>query len=121
MVIGRQRRPEAVLVSFDRWRELTGSGSLGTLPTWTQEEAVSFEVAEDLLGSMIAWAHAQMMGEREKPDPDPRVVEAWRTQAAAYAQQRRDLRGASPADIARVVREYGPRVRAQWSYDQPDA
>ncbi|WP_207386284.1 hypothetical protein [Protofrankia symbiont of Coriaria ruscifolia] len=107
-----------MLVSWDSWQALAGA-PVGVLATWSQEEAIAYEVAEDLLGSMLAWANAQRWRELEKPTPDPAVVARWREQAADYARQRRELPGDDPAAVARAIREYGPAVRR--FYDEPDA
>lgn len=128
VVIGRHRRPEAVLIPYAVWeamasgqrephRPVLGQSNLGN---WTQADAVTFEVAEDLLGDLIGWCNARMWEEREKPnaDQDPDEIEKWKREAARYVAEKRALAGADPAAVARVIREYGPLVRDLYGRDR---
>lgn len=75
---------------------------------------VRFEVAQDVLGAIIAH-HAEVLGkERSKPDPDQSVIAE-----ALKAQEEMDnlrygLRHDDEHAIENIIREYGPIARELW-------
>ena len=73
--------------------------------------AVRYEVACDIIGSIIAH-HAEVIGkEREKPQPDEAVI----ADAEAHQRKLRDLRESldakNAATIEEVIATYGPEAR----------
>lgn len=120
VVVGRQRRPEAVLVPWAAWvqKEPTRSvasgpvlGQVGDLAPWTQKESLDLEVAQDLLGQLIAWYSQEGHAEEAGTDPDPVRVSECAALVGRYAQERRSLSVYDRAAVVRVINEYGPVVR----------
>lgn len=77
-----------------------------SLPTWSYGQGTDFEVAEWILGSLIAWT-----SKRIKISRDDVKVNALREQSAVLAAERRQMLVGGPDAAARVLREYGPRAR----------
>lgn len=79
--------------------------------TWSQDDAVAYEVALDTIGMVIACYSDLIAAERSRPRPDLSAVEAWRsartTAAAAQSGLAPDDRGAIDA----TIREYGAAYR----------
>lgn len=75
---------------------------------------VRLEVAEDVLGAIIAY-HAGVLGqERSKPHPDQSVID----NALKAQDEMDDLRDAltvnDPEQIEAVIKKYGPIARELW-------
>jgi len=124
VVVGRQRRPEAVLVSWSTWRRLTGGEPAGTvlgpardLPSWDAREGLDFEVALDLLGDLIGWYSTEGYAEQGKPVPDPVRVAECDALVSRYAAERKALSIRDRAGVARAIGEYGPLVRRLYHPD----
>jgi hypothetical protein len=67
---------------------------------------MNYEVAEWVLGSLIAWTSKQLAA-----NPDETEARALREQSAALAAERRRMVTGGPSAVERVLREYGPRAR----------
>lgn len=76
----------------------------GRLPTWSYEHGTEVEVAEWVLGSLIAWVSRQLGAET-----DEARVSALREESAALAAERRRMLTGGPEAAAQVLRVYGPR------------
>lgn len=77
-----------------------------SLPTWSYVRGTDFEVAEWILGSLIAWTSKQV-----KISQGDAKVNALREQSAVLAAERRQILVGGSDAAARVLREHGPRAR----------
>ncbi|MCK9923582.1 hypothetical protein MXD61_17190 [Frankia sp. AgPm24] len=77
------------------------------LPTWNFEEGIDLEAAEWVLGSLIAWISEQLSA-----GPDEAEARTLLEQQEALSNEKKDLMAGDPKNVARVLREYGPRARA---------
>src|SRR5712691_10226288 len=77
IAVGRDGQPQVAIVQWRRWNELSVAAGrpvrqpyeprLGRdLPRQTMEEGINYEVAEDVLGLLVAWCSAQIGQERAK-------------------------------------------------------
>lgn len=79
---------------------------------WTQEEAVAFECAREVITDMMAIHTGQIADERAKPQPDPARLAQLRAERSRLAQERAGLHVGDRAEVARIRAEYGAFVRA---------
>lgn len=79
---------------------------------WTQEEAVAFECAREVITDMMAILTRQIADESAKPQPDAARLAQLRAVRSRTAQERAGLHVGDRADIARIRAEYGAFVRA---------
>lgn len=75
---------------------------------------VRFEVAQDVLGAIIAH-HAEVLGEeRSKANPDKTIIQkSLKAQEEMYEMRYR-LRHDDEPEIERIIKEYGPIARELW-------
>jgi hypothetical protein len=73
---------------------------------WSYEDGMNLEVAEWVLGSLIARISKQLAAK-----PDEAAARALQEQRAALAAERRRMVTGGPAAVERVLREYGPQAR----------
>jgi hypothetical protein len=81
-------------------------------PLWTQEEAIAFECAREVICDMMAICTGRMADETRKPNPDTQRVEEMRARRAKLAQELTDLHFTAYEEIARIRAEYGAIIRA---------
>ncbi len=81
---------------------------------WTQDEAVAYEVACELLTGMVAWCSSEIAKERARPTPDVAVIQRWESDSARYAREQRELDPADDAEVVRVTRVYGEQLREHY-------
>jgi hypothetical protein len=79
---------------------------------WTQDEAIAFECARELITDMMALYSRQIADESGKPVPDAAHLASLRAERSRLAQERAGLHVADHANIARIRSEYGAVVRA---------
>ena len=84
---------------------------------WTAEQGRSYEVAEWVLGALIAECSEDAAAERQHSAPDLARPGAIADRRAHYAAVRRGLSVNDPAAIQKVIDEYGPRARAALARD----
>ena len=76
-----------------------------------REPTVRHHVARDTLGFVISWLDSRRREERNRPDPDQRLVDYLRHEAERLTRLQRDLRVSDHEAVERVIDEYGPLVR----------
>ena len=80
-------------------------------PKWSREDAVSYEVARELITALMAFRSEWVALERAKPAPDLSAIERWKAERGAYAAELRGLHVADRDNIARIRRDYGTEAR----------
>jgi len=126
VVIGRQRKPEAVLVPYELWRELSGDGGGSDVETrevpsgqllaggdlsWDPADGVAYEVAESVLGDLISHASSNLWGATHEPAPDPEDVARWEEMLSGYVSERRSLSLNDPGKLRAVIEVRGAELR----------
>ena len=80
---------------------------------WTQEEAIAFECAREVITDMMAIQTGQMAEEASKAAPDADRLASLRAERSRLAQERAALHVDDLAAVARIRTEYGAIVRAR--------
>ena len=124
VVIGRQRKPEAVLVPYELWRELSGSGGDGDEGaatargrvrdgdlSWDPADGIAYEVAESVLGDLIGYASSKLWDATHEPAPDPEDVARWKETLHGYVSERRSLSLKDPGKLRAVIDVRGAELR----------
>lgn len=84
-------------------------------PKWTQEEAVAYESALECISHL----RAILAGERYNDNPTPARLVEIEVESARLAAERRALSVHDHAEIARIRRDYGQRIRAHMAQAKP--
>ena len=79
---------------------------------WTQEEAVAFECAREVITDLMAIQTGQIAEESGKQTPDAARLAALRAERSRLAQERAGLHVGDHTHVARIRAEYGAFVRA---------
>jgi len=91
-----------------------GSESIiGRIPPyeWDDQQAISFEVAQDTISLFIAYCTDRYWTERRKETPDQSVLDHWDEQSRLAVKDSQALRSDDPAAIRATLETYGQRVR----------
>ena len=75
---------------------------------------VRLEVAEDVLGAIIAHYAAEIGKELAKPNPDVSVIEAAERVQDEMDELRDSLSVQEPERLEEVIKKYGPIARELW-------
>lgn len=75
---------------------------------------VRLEVAEDVLGAIIAYHAGEIGKEMGKPNPDESVIEAAERAQDEMDELRDSLSVNDPEQIEAVIKKYGPIARELW-------
>lgn len=89
-----------------------------TVAKWTQNEAVAFECAREVMTDMHAILTEQIFEESGKNSPNAERLASLRAERSRLLQERAALRVKDHAEIARVRAQYGAMVRS-WRADHP--
>ena len=81
----------------------------------TTERLARYETAQEIIGMMIALRSEWIGQERSKTEPDAQKIEAWLAEQDRLAAEEDGLSMDEADALDRVVREYGPIVRAAFS------
>lgn len=81
-------------------------------PKWTQDEAIDFECAREVITDLQAILTGQIAEEGGKEHPDAERLAALRAERSRLFRERVGLHVKDHDAIARVRAEYGARVRA---------
>jgi hypothetical protein len=79
---------------------------------WTQDQAIAYESARELIGHMMAIKSEQIEQEQGKKTPDKERIEALRLERLALHQERSALHVTDDAQVARIRDDYGAVIRA---------
>lgn len=80
---------------------------------WTQDEAIAFECAREVITDMMAIQTGQMAEEACKAAPDANRLASLRAERSRLAQERAALHVDDLTAVARIRTEYGTIVRAR--------
>ena len=75
---------------------------------------VRLEVAQDVLGAIIAYYAAEIGKELAKPNPDVSVIEAAERAQDEMDELRDSLSVQEPERLEEVIKKYGPIARELW-------
>lgn len=75
---------------------------------------IRLEVAEDVLGAIIAHYAAEIGKELAKPNPDVSVIEAAERVQDEMDELRDSLSVQEPERLEEVIKKYGPIARELW-------
>ena len=84
-------------------------------PKWTQNQAIAYESACELIGHLMAIKSEQIEQieqELGKVTPDQERIEALRLARSALHQERTALNVTDDAEVARIRADYGATIRA---------
>lgn len=79
---------------------------------WTQEQAIAYECARELIGHLIAIKSEQIERERCKPTLDQERIEALCRERTVLDQERQELHVTDDTAVARIRKDYGTTIRA---------
>lgn len=79
---------------------------------WTQDEAIAFECAREVITDMMAIQTSRIAEEGSKAVPNADRLASLRTKRSRLAQERAALHVDNLAAVARIRSEYGTIVRA---------
>jgi hypothetical protein len=86
---------------------------------WTQDEAIDYECAREVITDLRAILISQIYEESKKPQPDAELVERWEAESQRLFRERANLHVHNHVEIARIHAEYGARIRA-WRAESQD-
>ena len=75
---------------------------------------IRLEVAEDVLGAIIAYYAQEIGKELAKPNPDVSVIEAAERAQDEMDELRDSLSVQEPERLEEVIKKYGPIARELW-------
>jgi predicted transcriptional regulator len=105
----------------DLWRQQDALESINTIQQWTQDEAVAYECAREVITHLRAILTSEIADEESKPEPDAVRLKSLRTEWERLFHERANLHVDSHQELARVRREYGARVRAWMEKEKTEA
>lgn len=85
---------------------------------WTQEQAIAYECARELIGHVIAIYSANIDEALGRPTPDMALVNTLRKDRADCARERDALRVTDDVGVANVRDLYGAMIRGYHSTQQ---
>jgi hypothetical protein len=78
---------------------------------WTQDQAIAYECARELIGHLMAIKSEQIEQGLGKVTPDQERIEALRLERSVLHQERNALHVTDDAQVERARREYGAAIR----------
>ncbi len=75
------------------------------------EYGIHYEVAESLLGSLIALCSDKIREEQDKDDPNQAVITEWRRRHNNYIERRRTLYEVNGPSLADLIKVCGEEIR----------
>lgn len=109
-VIASQRRYAALIANYRRFQLEPDHPLLDTT-----ERLATFETAQETLGMLISMRSAWIAEEETKSEPDLARIAEWSGERDAFVDQELSLRFTDTVGIARVLKTYGPIVRAHFA------
>jgi predicted transcriptional regulator len=106
------KTPRATIDDADLWRRQDALENVKTVQQWTQDEAVAYECAREVITHLRAILTSEIADEESKPEPDAMRLESLRTEWERLFHERANLHVGNHQEVARVRKEYGARVRA---------
>lgn len=90
-------------------------------PLWTQEQAIAYECAREVITDLSAICTARIHEELAKQSPDHGLVAALEEKITRLFNERRELTVGNQDEIAKIRHAYGAEVRAWRAQAQPQA
>ena len=81
-------------------------------PLWTQEQAITYECAREVITDLSAICTARIYGELAKQTPDHGLVASLEEKITRLFNERRELTVGNQDEIAKIRQAYGAEVRA---------
>ncbi len=81
-------------------------------PLWTQDEAIAFECAKEVITDMMAICSTQIDEETRKPQPNQQRLTELKAELFNLGREQITLRGNDQNTIAKIRQEYGAKIRA---------
>jgi hypothetical protein len=100
------------VISLNKLMSMNDSFLPTRYPLWTQEEAIAFECAQEVLTHLSAICTARIYDEQLKASPDLGLIDTLRSKQVLLRQKRDSLTVDNQEKIAKIRREYGAEVRA---------
>jgi hypothetical protein len=79
---------------------------------WTQDEAIAFECAREVITDLQSILSHQIAQESAKPHPNAELIQQLENRLHTLYRERADLHVQDQDQIAAIRSEYGKRVRA---------
>lgn len=79
---------------------------------WTQDQAIAFESACEIIGHLIGIKMEQIEAELSSPAPDQTRIDALRAERHALATERNTLHVTETDKVNRIRHEYGAMIKA---------
>lgn len=79
---------------------------------WTQDDAVAFECAREVITDLMAIKSREIAVEEARSAPDADRLASLESVLAKLASERNALRGIDRATVAKIRADYGAQVRA---------
>lgn len=76
------------------------------------DEAISFEVALDLIGQVMAVYTGRIAAERRQPEPDQEAIATWTAHRTRAAADQQGLRAHNPAAVLKTRESYASLLRS---------
>jgi vacuolar-type H+-ATPase subunit I/STV1 len=81
-------------------------------PLWTQEQAIAYECAREVITDLSAICTVRIYDEMTKQTPDHALVASLEEKITRLFKERRELTVGNQDAIAKIRHEYGSEVRA---------
>lgn len=78
---------------------------------WTQNEAIAYECAREVISDVNAILTGEIADESAKPNPDAARIARLSAERTQHFQERANLRIHDHDEIARIRTDYGAEVR----------
>ncbi len=79
---------------------------------WTQDQAISFESACEIIGHLIGIKMEQIEAELNAPVPNQARIDTLRAERHALAVERNTLHVTDTEKVSQIRREYGSMIKA---------
>lgn len=79
---------------------------------WSHGTVIDYECARETIGDWMGILTAQIYEERKKPIPDENLIVRLRQERMKLSDERRTLRVSDHANVERINKKYGSKVRA---------
>lgn len=90
-------------------------------PLWTQEQAIAYECAREVITDLSAICTARIYDELAKQTPDHGLVVSLEEKITRLFNERRELTVGNQDEIAKIRHAYGSEVRAWRAQTQPQS
>ena len=77
-----------------------------------QQRLNRFEIAQEMIGFMMAWRTSLIDEEQQKLSPDTALIAQWEAEFDKLDDELYNLHLSDEKDIERVIAEYGPILKS---------